>query len=141
MEINLENFKIRRSNPYIAGSQGLPVGTERYLAKAQGLIGIDVFCGDEISVKNIEGMQECEITAFDKNGKNKLNILGVQANAEANYIKNILSNSYDQKLLLSKLKKKNIDFHNSLSFNFFSNKSRAGESKDFTVIENGMVII
>ena len=46
MEISLENFEIRRSNPYIAGSQGLPEGTERYIAKAQGLIGIDIFEGD-----------------------------------------------------------------------------------------------
>ena len=40
MEISLENFEIRRSNPYIAGSQGLPEGTERYIAKAQGLIAV-----------------------------------------------------------------------------------------------------
>ena len=56
MEINLENFEIRRSNPYIAGSQGLPEGTERYIAKAQGLIGIDIFSGDEISIKNFSNI-------------------------------------------------------------------------------------
>ena len=141
MEISLENFEIRRSNPYIAGSQGLPEGTERYIAKAQGLIGIDIFEGDEISIKNIEGMQECEITAFDKKGANNLNIIGQQNNAEANYIKHILLNNDNHKLLLSKLKKRNIDFHNASSFNFFNNKSRAGESKDFVVIENGLIII
>ena len=45
MEINLENFNVRRSSPYIAGNQGLPENTERYIAKAQGLIGLDIFKG------------------------------------------------------------------------------------------------
>ena len=96
MEVNLENFDIRRSNPYIAGSQGLPLGTERYIAKAQGLIGIDIFAGDEISIKNIEGMQECEISAFDKNGKNNLSIVGLKDVDEAKYIKSILSKNDDE---------------------------------------------
>ena len=54
MEINLENFNIRKTAPYIAGSQGLPKNVERYIAKGMGLIGIDIFGGDEISIKNIE---------------------------------------------------------------------------------------
>ena len=141
MEINLESFKIRRSEPYIAGNQGLPEGQERYIAKAQGLIGLDINSGDEISIKNIEGMQECEITTFDEKGVNNLNIIGLQNNSDASFIKHILSNSYDHKLLLSRLKKRNIDIYNSNSFNFFSNKSFAGELKIFTVVEKGLLII
>ena len=53
MDINLEKFKIRRSNPFIAGQQGLPKEHERYIAKGGGLIGLDIFCGDEISINNI----------------------------------------------------------------------------------------
>ena len=141
MEINLENFNIRRSSPFIAGNQGLPEGTERYIAKAKGLIGLDIFEGDKISIKNTEGMQECEITTFDEKSKNNLNIIGHKSNAEADYIKQILSTSSDHKLLLSKFKKRNIDFHNASSFNFFNNNSHAGESMDFVVIENGLIII
>ena len=76
MEINLENFNIRRSNPYIAGSQGMPPNHERYITKGMGLIGIDIFSGDKISINNIEGMQSCEITTFDINGSNNLGIIG-----------------------------------------------------------------
>ena len=65
MEINLENFSIRRTKPYIAGQQGMPKDVERYIAKGLGLIGIDIFSGDEISIRNIEGMQKCEITTFN----------------------------------------------------------------------------
>ena len=141
MEINLENYKVRRSEPYIAGNQGLPDDTERYIAKANGLIGLEIFVDDEISITNIEGMQKCEVTTFDKKGNSKLNIIGLQSNGEADYIKKILSKSNDQKFLLNKLKKKNIDFHNAVSFNFFNNKSLAGESKKFIVSENGFIIL
>ena len=69
MEANLENFKIRRSKHLIAGKQGLPEGNERYIAKGGGIIGLDIFAGDEIYINNIEGMQECEISTFDEKGK------------------------------------------------------------------------
>ncbi len=141
MEINLQNTDIRRSKPFIAGRQGLPEGQERYIAKAQGLIGLNIFSGDEIFIKNIEGMQECEITTFDSKGDNNLNIINIKKNSEATFIKHLLSSSPDHKLLLSKLKKKNIDFYNAFSFNFFSNTSLAGEIQSLKVIEDGFIII
>ena len=101
MQLNLEKFNIRRSNPYIAGTVALAPGEERYIAKAQGLIGLEIFEGDKISIKNIEGQQECEIVAFDKDGKNNLGIIGQQKNTDAKFIKYILSNSPDNKLLIS----------------------------------------
>ena len=93
MKLNLEDFNIRRTNPYIAGPVGLAPGEERYIVKAQGLIGLEISEEDKISIKNIEGQQECEIVAFDKNGKNNLGIIGQKKNADAKFIKHILSNS------------------------------------------------
>jgi len=141
MKLNLDNFNIRRSNPYIAGPVGLPPGTERYIAKAQGLVGIEIFEGDSITVKNIEGQQECEIITFDKNGICKLNIIDKQSNADAKFIKSIISNDTDNKLLKSKLKKRNIDFHNVNSLNLFDKETIAGKIEEFTVLEDGLIII
>ena len=76
MEINLKNYNVRRSNPYFAGPVGLPIGTERYIAKALGLVGLEIFEGDKLFIKNIEGQQECEIVCFDKEGRNDLGIIG-----------------------------------------------------------------
>ena len=45
MKLNLENFKIRKSKAIIAGSYSFPKNIERYIVKAQGLIGIDIFSG------------------------------------------------------------------------------------------------
>ena len=69
MQLNLEDFNIRRTNPYIAGPVGLAPGEERYIVKAQGLIGLEISGGDKISIKNIEGQQQCEIVTFDKMAK------------------------------------------------------------------------
>ena len=140
MEINLKNFEIRRSMPFIAGPEGLGHDEERYIAKASGLVGLDVFRGDNIIVKNIEGMQECEMSAFDKKGKNNLGVIGEKENAQAKYIKKILSESSNNNIL-SKLKNKNINFHNAASLNFFDEKSFAGETKEMIVHEDGYLII
>ncbi len=141
MEINIENIGIRRSKPFIAGQQGLPQGYERYTAKGGGLISLEIFSGDKISITNLEGMQECELTCFDNKGFNNLNIIGLKKNSEASFIKYILSKSTDHKFLISRLKKRNIDFYNAISYNFFNNKSHAGESKDLIVSEDGLIII
>ena len=51
-------------------------------------------------------MQECEIATFNQKGSNNLGIIGQQKNSEASFIKKILTNSSDKKLLLAKLKKR-----------------------------------
>ena len=140
MELNLENFNIRRSNPYIAGQIGLAPEEERYIVKARGLTGVEVFKGDKISIKNIEGQQECEIVAFDKDGKNKLDIVGHTKSADAKFIKYVLANSSDNKFLISKLKKRKIDFHNAVSFNLFNKETLSGETKELLVSDDGFII-
>ena len=100
MQLNLGNFNIRSTNPYLAGPNGLAPGEERYIVKAQGLIGIEIFKGDILSINNIEGKQECEIVTFDSEGKNSLGIIGLKQNSEAKYIKLILSNRSDYKFLM-----------------------------------------
>ena len=141
MDLNLDNFQIRRTNPYLAVPTGLLAGEERYMAKAQGLVGFEIFEGDKISIINIEGQQECEIVSFDKNGKNELGIIGRQKNANAKFIKYILTNSPDNKFLISKLKKRKIDFHNANSCNLFNTETVSGETEELTALENGFIII
>jgi len=141
MELNLENFIIRRTNPYIAGPVGLAPGEERYVVKARGLIGIEIFEGDNISIKNIEGKQECEIVAFDKNAENNLGIIGQKQNADAKFIKYVLSNSTDNKYLISRLKKRKINFYNAKSCNVFDKETVSGKTEELVVLENGFIII
>ena len=75
MVINLDNFNIRKTVPYNAGPIGLPPGEERYIAKAQGLVGFEIFAKDKIFIKNIEGQQICEVAVFDQNGKSSSGLI------------------------------------------------------------------
>ena len=54
MNIDISKYPVRRSNPIIHGSYGLPTDTERYIVKGQGLIGIDLDKGDNLYFKNLE---------------------------------------------------------------------------------------
>ncbi len=141
MQINFEDFNVRKSNSYVAGTYGLPKNVERYIIQAQGLIGFDIFSGDEISIKNIEGQQICEIVSFNKEGICNLSVLNKNSNSDAKFIKHVLTNSFDKKILLRKLKNKNINFNNATSFNFFNKETKAGDNFNFIVQEDGFVIL
>ena len=141
MELDLTGFNVRKTQPYNAGILGLPEDVERYVAKAQGLIGFEIFAGDTISIINSEGSQLAEVVAFGNSGKCSLEIINCKANNEASFIKKILSNSHDNKYLLNKLKKKNIDFHQAVSINLFDLETKVRESIDLECHEDGFVII
>ena len=78
----------------------MPKNKERYLVKAQGIIGIDIFKDDKIEIINIEGGQVCEITVFDNDGKNNQKIIEGKNNGDAKFIKYLLSNSNDKKIII-----------------------------------------
>ena len=140
MKLNLENFNIRRSKAKITGSYSFPENTERYIVKAQGLIGLDIYKGDQIKIINTEGGQSCEVVVFDNEGKNNQSIIGKKINGDAIFIKYILTNSNEKNLLLEKLKKKKIDFNKIKSSNFFDINSLAKEKIDLVIHEDGFII-
>ena len=140
MELNLNNFNIRQTKPNIFGNIALPKNTERYIVKEQGLLGIDIFSGDKIQIINTEGGQVCEVIVFDNTGKNKQSIIGKKINGDAKFIKYVLTNSNDTKILLDKLKKKKIDFNKTKSSNFFDHTTLVRETLDLVTQEDGFII-
>jgi aminomethyltransferase len=138
--MNLEKFDIRRSAPKIVGTYGLPKNIERYIVKAQGLIGVDIFKDDKIKIISMEGGQVCEVLAFDKYGINKQSIIGEKINGDAKFIKYILAKSHDKKIILDKIKKKKIDISSAKSTNFFSTHSVEEEAANVCAEQNGFVI-
>ena len=120
MNIDIDKYPVRRSNPIVVGSYGLPKDTERYVIKGQGLIGIDLDQGDVLFLKNLEGNQVCEITVFDQNGNNNQKIINKGSDIENSFLKKILKLSSDKLFLIQKLKNKKINldqFSSSLIFN------------------------
>ena len=108
-------LETRKTSPYMAGTKGLNPGEERYLAKAHGLVGFEIFADHKILIKNLEGKQTCEIVVFDKKGHSNPSVINHKSNEEAKFIKYVLNNSHDKKFLLSKLKKRNIDYTNGIT--------------------------
>ena len=104
MNIDISKYPVRRSNPIVQDSYGLPEDTERYVVKGQGLIGIELDKGDTLYLKNLEGNQICEITIFDDNGHNNQNIINKKGGIEDSYFKKVLKNSADKLFLIQKLK-------------------------------------
>ena len=109
MDINLTEFNVRQTNPWISRTNSLPENVERYTVKAQGLIGIDIFAGDKINLINTEGGQICEVIVFDEKGRNNHSIINQKENNDGEYIKYILTNDSNKNILLQKLNKKNIN--------------------------------
>ena len=140
MKLNLENFNVRKSNARIVGSYSLPENFERYIVKAQGLLGIDIFNGDKIKIINTEGGQICEVVVFNNLGKNIQSIIGSKINNDANFIKYLLTNSKDKEVLLTKLKNKKIDFNKAKSTNFFDISSNAKQEINLLSEEDSFII-
>ena len=140
MDLNLNNFDIRRSDSKILGRYNLPENLERYIVKAQGLLGVDIFIGDKIKLVNIEGSQICEVSVFNDFGKNNQSIIENKNNNDAKFIKYLLTNSSDKNLLIEKLKKKKIDLNKIESSNFFDESTPPKEILELIVQENGFII-
>ena len=77
------------------GLNVLPPGVERYTVEGGGLTGIQILPDDEIEIINNEGNQICEVSAFNKDGKSELAILG---------LKEIKDNSEIKKMIIRRMK-------------------------------------
>ena len=141
MNIDVSKYPVRRSNPILKGSYGLPEDTERYVVKGQGLIGIELDKGDNLYLKNLEGNQICEITIFDQTGKNNQNIINKKGNIENSYLKKILNTSSDKLFLIQKLKNKKINLNKFFSTLLFNESSKRNDSEEILINENCFAIL
>ena len=136
MNIDISKYPVRRSNPIIHGSYGLPDDTERYIVKGQGLIGIDLDKGDNLYFKNLEGNQVCEITIFDQQGNNNQNVIGEKKKIEDSFLKQVLKKSSDKFFLIQKLENKKINLNNFSSSLLFNESSKRNDSEEILISEN-----
>ena len=141
MNIDVNKYQVRRSNPIVKGSYGLPEDTERYIVKGQGLIGIDLDKGDNLYLKNLEGNQVCEITIFDEKGNNNQNIINKKNKIEDSFLKEIINTSSDKLFLIQKLKNKKINLHNFFSTLVFNESSKRNDSEEILINENCFAIL
>ena len=141
MNIDVNKYPVRRSNPIVKGSYGLPEDIQRYIVKGQGLIGIELEKGDKLFLKNLEGNQICEITIFDAMGNNNQNIINKKNDIEDSFLKKVLSTSSDKFFLIQKLKNKNINLNKFFSTLIFNESSKRDTSEKILVNENCFAVI
>ena len=141
VNIDINKYPVRRSNPIVVGSYGLPKDTERYVVKGQGLIGIDLDQGDVLFLKNLEGNQVCEITVFDDNGNNNQKIIDKGSDIENSYLKKVLKLSSDKLFLIKKLQNKKINLDQFSSSLIFNEDSKRNDSEKILIHENCFTIL
>ena len=141
MNIDVNKYPVRRSNPIVKGSYGLPEDIQRYIVKGQGLIGIELEKGDNIFLKNLEGNQICEITIFDAMGNNNQNIINNKNDIEDSFLQKVLTTSSDKFFLIQKLKNKNINLNKFFSTLIFNESSKRDTSEEILVNENCFAVI
>ena len=114
------------------GLNALPPNTERYLVRAKGSVAITLNPGDELEIVNPEGLQPGEICVFDQNGKSDMQTIGVNANGQADGLKQILTGNSELQKAIGKF---GINLEAAQSTRFFVDQSPAGDSISFTASE------
>ena len=66
---HLSELIVPQSGILTPGVPLLPAGTERYVIEGGGSLVLDLMPGDELQVVDPEGLQRCEVAAFDRHGK------------------------------------------------------------------------
>ena len=133
MNAPLFNSPVRLLQP---GLNALPPDTERYLVKANGSIALSINAGDEIELVNPEGLQVCEISVYDAQGKSDMQLIGATANGTAEGLKHILATSNESAgNLAQSLKSRDLFIEKAQSTVIFGKDSPAGDSQRFSANE------
>ena len=136
------SLKARASVVLRPGMPSLPLGTERYRVPGDGSVVVPVEAGDEITVKDIEGAQACEIVHADASGRIDPQALGSRPSNDAEGLKSVLGRAGEsaERSRLA-LKRRGIDLAKAKAIRVFGDFSTAGESASFRVARDGIVIV
>ncbi len=113
------------------GINSLPVGLERYLLQAGGMIVVDLKPGDELKVVDPEGLQACEVAVFDQQGHCQPGALQSGCRElRDNAIARLLSATTENMRSINRsLKKRNISTSAITALAFLEGETAPGHSK------------
>jgi aminomethyltransferase len=133
---------ILRPRGYQPGLPFLGSGLERYPIRGGGASVIALEQGDRIEITDPEGLQRCEIAAFDKAGREDAAALGTVSSGPAEGIQAILSGTGEDvaKVALG-LKTRKITLGDCRAIHLFDGDSRPGESLSFTAQRDVVCIV
>lgn len=103
---------------------------------------VPIFVGDEITVRDIEGLQPCELIAVLPDGRSDLAMLGASASGKGEGLKAILvGHDPDAARARKALERRGVDLTSLSSLRIFGGQSKAGETATFKVTASGILII
>ena len=133
----------RVSHPWEPGLFARAPAIERYRVAGGGLTLIALEPGDTLQVIDIEGLQPCELLAFDRLGRTTLAALGLVATWGCRFIATQLAEpSLQTRRIVQALGKRGVDQHRlTESASLWDEDSPAGYSRSFVAGESLLVIV
>jgi aminomethyltransferase len=124
------------------GIPALPAGTERYRVSGGGSVVVAVEAEDDVTLKDIEGQQPCEIAHVDMSGMFDARALGAASGTDAEGLKSVLSGASEsaERTRLA-LRRRDINLSHAEAVRVFGNFSTAGDTAAFRVERDGILIV
>ena len=133
---------VARPRLLLPGLRALPAGTERYPISGGGGIMVSLCAGDMVEIIDTEGLQHCEIAAFDEHGVCNPGLIGGGDTTHAPGITSLLSaDSENSRLIATNLSQRNIELTGAKAVHLFDGDSMPGESTRFTAEAKSVCVI
>ncbi|BDW96908.1 aminomethyltransferase [Thalassospira tepidiphila] len=126
-----------------AGRTAMARNRERYEIPGRGAIMISVREGDQLALRNCEGMQSVELIGLTPSGAARPEIFEPLAHSAPHGLMDLLSDPFDDSLtrFAKTLRKRDIKLENCLAHRLFGNPSPPGDTVELTIQLDGFVII
>jgi len=112
----------------------LPAGTERYRVPGAGAILVALHTGDQLTIRNDEGGQPCELVAADLHGRIESGLLGHPPNVDASGLQALLSGTdHALRRLRRGIEARGIDLAQAGGLALFETTTPAGSEESFRV--------
>ena len=124
------------------GLLDLPPGVELYRVKGGGSVVVQLRAGDSLTVTDPEGLQACEIAAFDGEGRSVPEALGAKTPRDAVGIRAVLAaKSEDAGRAVGALKRRGIDLGHAKVLRALDGNATPGASESFTADREAICIV
>ncbi len=126
----------------VPGIPELGPGVERYRVNGGAATVLAVDPDDIVEIRNLEGRQPCELSAFDATGRPAPELLGATNNGPAVGTQAILTNNVvDARRVKMGMELAGIDLTEAVKTDVFSPDAVAGERARFTAADAGVVVV
>ena len=126
----------------VPGMLSLPDDTERYVVDGGGSIIVEVEAGEKITVIDKQGMQPCELIAFDRAGKPTPSVVGEKTNCDCQGFKAILAGNEASAIRARRsLQRRNIEISNARGIAVFGGLSTPGQKAEMDILRDGLLVI